>query len=183
MRSVFVSTARTGAMAAGAGVLTRPCCLAPALLSLTGGSAAGLGQLFAAHQIAFAAMSVGLLTASVWMNIRLQAQTWNKWLAAAATIGAFVFVARGFGSVAQGPKAEEGGKVAQECTLQVDGMACGACSNRVEKVARKVDGVRDASVSHEHGTARITYDAAKTNPAAIAKAITENAGFKSGVKP
>lgn len=68
-----------------------------------------------------------------------------------------------------------------ECVLKVDGMVCGACSNRVQTVATRVDGVGDVIVSHETGSAHITYDPAKTNPAAIAKAITENAGFKSDV--
>jgi copper chaperone len=84
--------------------------------------------------------------------------------------------------VAQEPKFGEARKVTQTCTLKVEGMACGACENRVQKVAKKVDGVSDASADHKHNTARITYDPTKTNPTAIAKAITENAGFKSAVR-
>lgn len=81
--------------------------------------------------------------------------------------------------LAQRTKREDGRKVTQVCTLKVDGMVCGACANRVEKVARHLDGVSDALISHEQGRATITYDPAKTTPAAIAKAITEHAGFKS----
>ena len=66
-------------------------------------------------------------------------------------------------------------------TLKVDGMICGACANRVQAVARRVDGVGDVAVSHARGTAQITYDPAKTNPAAIARAITDSAGFISEV--
>lgn len=84
--------------------------------------------------------------------------------------------------VAQRARIGEAWKVRQECTLKVEDMVCGACANRVQTVARNVDGVRDATVSHERGTAQITYDPAKTNPTAIAKAISENAGFKSEVK-
>ena len=99
MRELVGSTLRAGggsAIAAAAGMLTRPCCLAPALLALTGGSAAGLGQVFATHHAVFAALSAVLLTVSVWMNVRLQAQAWNKWLAGLSTVAAFVLVARGF---------------------------------------------------------------------------------------
>lgn len=71
--------------------------------------------------------------------------------------------------------------MAQTCTLKVDGMACGACENRVQKVAKTVDGVTEAVASHKSGTARITYDPSKTTPAAIAKAINENVGFNSAV--
>ncbi len=83
-------------MAGVAGILTRPCCLAPALLSISGGSAAGLSQMLASHHTAFALTSGALLTASVWMNIHRQAPPWNKWLAAGCSAGAFWFVARGF---------------------------------------------------------------------------------------
>jgi hypothetical protein len=99
MREFVGSAVRAGgssAVAAAAGILTRPCCVAPALLSLTGGSAAGLGQVFATHHAAFAASSAMLLTVSLWMNIRLQAQSWNKWLAGLSTVAAFISVARGF---------------------------------------------------------------------------------------
>ena len=99
MKEVFLSAGRaasTTAMAAGAGFLTRPCCLGPALLSLSGGSAASLGHAFASHHTEFAVLSGTLLIGSLWMNVRLQAQSWNKWLASVATIGAFILVARGF---------------------------------------------------------------------------------------
>lgn len=99
MNDVVAGTARTAGasvIAAGAGFLTRPCCLGPALLSITGGSAAGLSQVLANHHTAFAALSGVLLTASVWINIRWQAQTWNKWVAALSALAAFGLVARGF---------------------------------------------------------------------------------------
>jgi copper chaperone CopZ len=47
--------------------------------------------------------------------------------------------------------------------------------------AGKIAGVTDATVSYEKGVAVITYDPAKTNPAAIAKAITDKSGFKAEV--
>lgn len=70
----------------------------------------------------------------------------------------------------------------QECILKVDGMVCGACANRVQTVAKRVDGVGDVVVSHASGTAQLTYDPARTNAAVIAKAITDHAGFKAEVK-
>ena len=47
--------------------------------------------------------------------------------------------------------------------------------------AKKIDGVKDATVSLEKKTADITYDPAKTNPEAIAKTITEKTSFKASV--
>jgi high-affinity Fe2+/Pb2+ permease len=99
MIETLSSTARiagSGVIAGAAGILTRPCCLGPAIFSLTGGSAAGLAQVFASHHTALGVISGFLLTVSVWMNIRWQAQLWNKWLAVISTIGAFAFMARGY---------------------------------------------------------------------------------------
>ena len=70
----------------------------------------------------------------------------------------------------------------ERCTLKVDGMRCGACANRVQTVAKRIDGVGEVLVSHERGTAQVSYDPAKTDPAAIAKAITEHSGFRSEIE-
>jgi copper chaperone CopZ len=69
------------------------------------------------------------------------------------------------------------------CTLKVKGMACSACASKVEQTALKLDGVKAAKVSQPNGTAEITYDAAKTNPAAIAKYISDKSGFKAEHEP
>lgn len=68
------------------------------------------------------------------------------------------------------------------CTLQVTGMTCGGCAVAVKMAALKVDGVKDATVSYEDKRADITYDPAKTNPEAIAKAVTEKSGFTASVQ-
>lgn len=68
------------------------------------------------------------------------------------------------------------------CTLTVEKMHCGACAERVRKVALKLDGVTAATVSQPKGIAEIAYDAAKTNPKAIARQITDKTGFKTDVQ-
>ncbi len=47
--------------------------------------------------------------------------------------------------------------------------------------AKNVDGVRECKPDFRLGTARVTYDPAKTTPDAIAKAISEKTGFKASV--
>lgn len=79
---------------------------------------------------------------------------------------------------AQAQKAE-GIPQTKICTLKVAGMVCAGCEVAVKMAAKKVDGVTDAKASHETGTAEITYDPAKTNPEAIAKAITEHSGYEA----
>lgn len=68
------------------------------------------------------------------------------------------------------------------CTLKITGMTCAGCATAVKLVAKKLSGVKDATVSYEQGLAEITYEPAKTTPDAIAKQITEKAGFKASVQ-
>jgi copper chaperone CopZ len=57
-------------------------------------------------------------------------------------------------------------------------MACSACAGKVEKEAMKINGVKAAKVDQPKGTAQVTFDARKTSPGAIAKAITDRTGFQ-----
>ena len=68
------------------------------------------------------------------------------------------------------------------CTLKMTGMFCAGCTTAVKLAAKKIDGVKDATVSYEKGTAEVTYDPAKTTPDAIAKGVTEKSGFKAAVQ-
>jgi copper chaperone CopZ len=67
------------------------------------------------------------------------------------------------------------------CTLKVSGMTCAGCEAAVKIAAKKVDGVKAVTVSYDKAAADVTYDPAKTTPAAIAKAITEKTGFKAEI--
>ena len=76
----------------------------------------------------------------------------------------------------------QAGTVGAAAQLKVDGMACGACSARVERIALQVEGVQEAVAHLEEGHARIVYDPARTTPAVVARRIAD-AGFKTGVLP
>lgn len=80
---------------------------------------------------------------------------------------------------AVGGQKEEQAPAHQVCLLKVEGMTCGGCEAAVKAAAKKVEGVKDAKVSYEKGTAEVVYDPAKTTPEAIARAITERSGFKA----
>lgn len=69
----------------------------------------------------------------------------------------------------------------QTVTLSVPGMNCATCPITVKKALTKVEGVIEAKVTWEPKEAVVTYDDAKTTPAALTKA-TENAGYPSTVK-
>jgi copper chaperone len=87
----------------------------------------------------------------------------------------------GFGSAAAEQTAQP--KDGQKVTLKVSGMACSACAATVEKAAKTIDGVIAVKASQPTGSAEITYDAAKTSPEAIAKALNKKTSFKAEVAP
>jgi copper chaperone len=66
--------------------------------------------------------------------------------------------------------------------LTIKGMTCGGCVATVKLRLKKVKGVTAYDVSLERGEAEVTYDPARTNPEAIAAAVSET-GFKATVKP
>ncbi len=46
-----------------------------------------------------------------------------------------------------------------EKTMKIEGMMCGHCEARVKKCLEALDGVSEAKVSHEDGTATVTLAA------------------------
>ncbi|HFK1459538.1 TPA: heavy metal translocating P-type ATPase [Bacillus cereus] len=52
----------------------------------------------------------------------------------------------------------------KEANLQISGMTCAACANRIEKGLKKVEGVHDANVNFTLEKTKIMYDPQKTNP-------------------
>ncbi|MHA4164356.1 heavy metal translocating P-type ATPase [Bacillus cereus] len=52
----------------------------------------------------------------------------------------------------------------KEANLQILGMTCAACANRIEKGLKKVEGVHEANVNFALEKTKIMYDPTKTNP-------------------
>ena len=69
-----------------------------------------------------------------------------------------------FGSKKTGKNAKENKKENKEnkgmttITVNVTGMMCGHCEARVKKTLEAIDGVKEAVVSHEAGTAVVTLE-------------------------
>ena len=60
-------------------------------------------------------------------------------------------------------------------------MTCSACSARVERATKKVEGTADVSVNLLTNTLTLSYDEGRTSPAAIIAAV-EHAGYGASVK-
>ncbi|MBK5349883.1 copper-translocating P-type ATPase [Bacillus sp. TH22] len=64
----------------------------------------------------------------------------------------------------------------KEANLQISGMTCAACANRIEKGLKKVEGVHDANVNFALEKTKIMYDPHKTNPQQF-KGKVESLGY------
>lgn len=78
----------------------------------------------------------------------------------------------------QAPAAAQSKSSTKVCTLKVTGMTCAGCETAVKIAARTIDGVTSVAASYKRGTAEVTYDPAKSTPAAIATAIADKTGYK-----
>jgi copper chaperone len=63
-----------------------------------------------------------------------------------------------------------------EIVLSVTGMSCGGCVNSVQKVLSALPGVQSAAVTLTPGQARVVYDPARVDRAALVQAVVD-AGF------
>ena len=61
----------------------------------------------------------------------------------------------------------------RQATLQITGMTCAACANRIEKGLSKIDGVTSANVNLALEQASVTYDPAKVDAARLEAAINK----------
>lgn len=66
-------------------------------------------------------------------------------------------------------------------TLSVPGMTCAACPITVKKALTRVEGVSNVEVAYKQLEAVVTFDDARTNVQALAKA-SENAGYPASLK-
>lgn len=60
-----------------------------------------------------------------------------------------------------------------ELEVEIDGMHCGGCEDRVQTGLSRLDGVRSVEADHEAGTARVTFVAGKRDDPALRRAVGE----------
>ncbi|USL26459.1 heavy metal translocating P-type ATPase [Priestia megaterium] len=64
----------------------------------------------------------------------------------------------------------------KEATLQITGMTCAVCSNRIEKGLKKIEGVKEANVNLALERSTIIFDPSKTSPQVFEEKI-EKLGY------
>lgn len=77
-----------------AGFCTRPCCVIPAAMSLTGVSSVGFAQVAVTYRPVFLVVSTVMLLGALWTTFRREGGSFNKVLAAGATFAGFVLSLR-----------------------------------------------------------------------------------------
>ena len=61
-------------------------------------------------------------------------------------------------------------------TMKIEGMMCGHCEARVKKCLEAVEGVEEAVVSHENGTALLTLSSDVSDD--VLKKVVEDQDYK-----
>ncbi len=57
-------------------------------------------------------------------------------------------------------------------TLQVEGMTCSGCEQRIGTALRRIDGVREVDTDHTTGDVTVRFDPRTTGPDAVRERIT-----------
>ena len=65
----------------------------------------------------------------------------------------------------------------EQLVLQVNGMTCTACENRIQRALRKLEGVRKARADHKASEVRVVIDPTQTPEEAVRACITQ-AGYE-----
>jgi copper chaperone CopZ len=66
----------------------------------------------------------------------------------------------------------KGERIMERASIEIMGMSCGNCVAHVTRTLASIDGVRAESVAI--GSAVVSFDPAKIEPAAIARALSED---------
>lgn len=64
----------------------------------------------------------------------------------------------------------------EQIVLQVSGMNCEACEQRIQKAVSRLEGVRSCSADHRSGEVQVVFEPSRTPEQAVHSCITQ-AGF------
>lgn len=79
------------------------------------------------------------------------------------------------------PEAHAQAATEARANLHIEGMHCASCPVTVRTVLRRLDGVKDVTVSVAEKRARVVYDPGRVTPERMAQAVTD-AGYPTTVE-
>ena len=65
----------------------------------------------------------------------------------------------------------------EQITLQIKGMHCAGCEQRIEKALTRLEGVRSSRADHRSGEVEVVFEPSRTPEEALRSCITQ-AGFE-----
>lgn len=74
------------------------------------------------------------------------------------------------------------GTSVREAAFSIEGMACGQCAARLDKVLEKKDGITEVDVDFDHATAYVRFDPRRLSVADVEAAV-DATGFEGTLKP
>jgi copper chaperone CopZ len=79
-------------------------------------------------------------------------------------------------SAYQNAAAEVAAATGTKVTLEIKGMTCGSCSEKVTAELKKINGVKAVAVDHATGMAQVAFDGSVTKADALVAAVKQ-AGY------
>lgn len=70
---------------------------------------------------------------------------------------------------------------AARAVLHVEGMTCEGCESGVKAALERLEGVREAEVSHKRSRTSVVYDPSKVGPRELLAAV-ESVGYKASLE-
>ena len=67
----------------------------------------------------------------------------------------------------------------EQVELQVNGMSCGACEQRIQRALAQVDGVMRSAADHRAARVKVVFDPARTSTDVV-EARIKQAGYEVG---
>lgn len=191
MREPAMGLTISGAVVAG--LAASACCLGPVVLAVLGVGGSTFALAFEPYRPYLLILTGGLLGGAFYLTYRRPAGECGpggvcEVLRAGRAGKAFLWIATGlivlavafpyYSGPATARPAVEAASGTAKTVLTIDGMTCGGCVASVKRRLDGIEGVVSHEVSLERGEAEIVYDPDRTDPEAIAAAVSET-GFRA----
>ena len=179
---VMLVTALQRAGTLVAGFLMRPCCSMPAALAVTGAGGAGVAATVAEYRLWFMLAATLLLGVSFYWNFIRNRNRVGMAVWAVSALVALTLVLPGC-KENEPMEAEQSHSQYMETSdmqtiqIPVKGMACEACSRRLEGALNEAEGVAEASVDLKAEQASVRYDPQRLELQALGELIRKT-GFQ-----
>ena len=62
----------------------------------------------------------------------------------------------------------------EQLVLQISGIGCGGCEQRIQKALSRLEGVRNSSADYRSGEVRVVYDPSRTSSETVRACIVQS---------